>query len=146
MRHRGFTVLEAVVVLVIVAAIIGAMAPAVRTQLLRARVNRAAGIAAADLYLAQALAARQRQPIRVLFNQAAKTVTLKLTSPPDSTVQVRYYGAGSEFNVPLFTATPDTVQVLPNGMANGSVVLQLSDGRYTREIRMSRAGQIRVVR
>lgn len=129
--------------LIIVAAVVGALTPAVRTQLLRARVNRAAGIAAADLYLAQSLAARRRSPVVVVFDQAAKTVTL---AGSDTTFQVRYYGSEGEFNVPQFTASATSLQVLPNGMASASVSLTLSDGTYTREIRMSRAGQIRVVR
>ena len=131
-------------VLLIVATVLAALTPSVRRQLLHARVNRVANIIAADLYLAQSVASRQRAPVRVVFNEALKTSVIRLRN--GTVVQTRNYGSGGDFNIPVFTASPDSVEVLPGGMANGAVTLTAGDGTYTREVRMTRAGLIRVLR
>ena len=58
--HAGFTIYEAMMVLLIVGIVVGALTPSVRRQLTRARINRAANVMAADLMLAQSIAGRQR--------------------------------------------------------------------------------------
>ncbi len=130
-------------VLVIVATILGSLTPAVRRQLTHARVNRAAAVAAADLYLAQALAGRQHTPVRVVFNVTAKTAQIRLTG--GSVIHTRDYSTSGDFKLASFTASPESVQVLPNGMINGSLTLTVGDGEYSRQVRMTRAGQIRIV-
>jgi len=131
-------------VLLIVVVIVAWLTPAVSRQLTHSRINRAASVCAADFYMAQSLAARNRQPVRVVFDSTAKTATLKL--PNDSTLLVRYYGSQGEFKLPSFSASPGVVQVLPNGMANTTITVNLTDGTFLRQVRMSQAGQIRVLR
>lgn len=131
-------------VLVIVLTVLGSLAPTVRRQLVHARINRAAGVVAADFYLAQSLAAKARAPVKVVFDATARTAFIQLRN--DSVLQRRYYGTESEFKLSSFSASPTQVQVLPNGMTNGTVTVTLTDGEYTRQVRMSRAGQIRVLR
>lgn len=143
-RIPGFTTIEAVMVLLIVVVVLAVLTPAVVRQLMHSRVNRAASVCAADFYLAQSLAARNRLPVRVIFDVASKTASLRL--PNDSLLLVRYYGTLGEFKLPSLGASPTTVQVLPNGMTNGTITVTLSDGVYTRSVRMSRAGQIRILR
>ena len=136
--------MEAVVVLLVVLVIVATLTPAVARQVAHSRINRAASICAADFYMAQALAARNRQPVRVVFDSSAKTASLKL--PNDSLLLVRPYGTQSEFKLPSFSASPGVVQVLPSGMTNGTITVTLSDGSFKRQVRMSQAGQIRILR
>lgn len=131
-------------VLVIVLTVLGSLAPVARRQINHARINRASGVVAADFYLAQSLAAKARSPVKVVFDATAKTAFIQL--PNDSVLQRRYYGPESEFKLVSLSASPSQVLVLPNGMTNGSVTVTLTDGEYTRQVRMSRAGQIRVLR
>ena len=141
-RRHGFTTIEAVMVLLIVVVVVMSLMPAVATQITHSRINRAASVVAADFYSAQSLAGRNRAPVRVIFDPTAKTASLRL--PNDSLLLRRYYGSEGEFKLPSFSASPAQVQVLPSGMTNTSITVSLSDGTFTRQVRMSRAGQIRV--
>ena len=131
-------------VLIVVGVVLASLTPALSRQLTHSRINRAASVCVADFYMAQAFAARNRQPVRVVFDSTAKTATLKL--PNDSTLLVRYYGSQSAFKLPTMSASPTVVQVLPSGLANTAITVRMTDGTFLRQVRMSRAGQIRVLR
>jgi type II secretory pathway pseudopilin PulG len=142
---RGFTTIEAVMVMLIVVVVVASLTPAVARQITHSRINRAASVCAADFYMAQALAARNRQPVRVVFDSTAKTATLRL--PNDSILVVRQYGLTSTFKLPSFSASPGVVQVLPSGMANTTITVNMTDkAGFVRQVRMSQAGQIRILR
>jgi len=143
-RRAGFSIIEAVIVLLIVIVVVASLTPTMFRVLTHARINRAANAVAADLYLAQALAGRQHAPVRVVVSPSARTLTIR--SRGDSVLNRRYYGSEGEFKIQIFTATPDSVVVLPNGMANASMTVTLQDSAQTflRQVKMTLAGQIRV--
>lgn len=144
--HRlGFTLIEAVMVLLIVATVVGALTPSVVRQISHARVNRAANVVAADFYMAQSLAGRQHGPVIVTFDSTLKQTTINQPAPANTNLLTRRFGIDSEFKLTTFTASASPVQILPNGMANAAVVLTVGNGAYTRQVRMTRAGQIRVL-
>jgi len=143
--QSGFTLAEAAIVLLIVAVVVGALTPSVVHQLSHARTNRAANVVAASFFQAQSLAGRQHTPVVITFNGTSMLMTIS-QPPPTSTVLVtRRFGQDSEFHLLTFSASPTTVLVLPNGMTNGSVTVTMGDGTYTRQVRMTRAGQVRVM-
>lgn len=131
-------------VLLIVATVVGALAPSVARQLSHARVNRAANVVAADFYLAQALAGRQYAPVRMVFSPGAKTTTIE-DAATGNRLYTRDFGPESEFKLPAFSASPASVQVLPNGTTNTSVTVTVGNAAYQRQVRMTRAGQIRII-
>jgi len=144
--HRlGFTMIEAVMVLLIVATVVGALTPSVVRQISHARVNRAANVVAADFYLAQSLAGRQHAPVIVTFDSTNMLTTITQPPPASTSLVTRRFGLDSEFKLTTFTASATPVQILPNGMASAAVILTVSNGSYTRQVRMTRAGQIRVL-
>lgn len=142
--RTGFSTIEAIIVMLIVMIIVGTLTPTFQHQLMHTRISRAARAAAGDFYLAQSLAQRERQPVTVTVDPVAKTVTLKISNP-DTVLQRRRYGMEDEFKLPSFSASPTSVVVLPNGMSSTSITLSLGDGTFTRQVRMSRAGQILVL-
>ena len=145
--HRsrtGFSIIEAVMVLLVVATVVGALTPSVIRQITHARINRAANVIAADFFLAQSLAGRQHQPVNVVFSPGAKTTTIS-DAGSGTALYTRRFGPESEFKLTTFTATPASVQVLPNGMTNASVIVSIGDASYQKQIRMPRAGQIRII-
>jgi len=141
--RAGFTVIEAALVLLIIAVVVGALTPGVVRQLQHARVNRAARVMAADLFLSQSLAGRQHVPIILAIDSSARTVTLR-DARTGSTLVVRRYGPDSEFRLQTISSTPGTFQVLPTGMASSAVVVTVAAGGYTRTVRMTRGGLIRI--
>jgi type II secretory pathway pseudopilin PulG len=144
-RPAGFTIFEAVMVLFIVLTVIAALTPGVSRSIAHARVNRAANVVAAQLYLAQSMAGRQHQPVTMIVSPGAKTITIE-DAVTDSTLVVRRFGSDSEFNLLSLTASPATIYVLPTGMANASITVTVGDPSYQQQVWMSRAGQIRILR
>jgi prepilin-type N-terminal cleavage/methylation domain-containing protein len=142
---NGFTLIEAMIVLVIVATVIGALTPSVMQQIAHARANRAANVAAAILLEAQTLAGRGRTPVVVSFDQTAKTIRIALPAPASTVLSTRRFGLDSEFKLTVFTATQASITVRPNGTANTSVTITLGGGGLTRQVRMTIAGQVRML-
>ena len=100
--QTGLTIIEAVIILVIIAMVVGALTPGVVRQLQHARVNRAARVVAADLFLSQSLAGRQHVPITVVIDATMLTATLR-HSRTDSVLVVRRFGADSDFGLQTLT-------------------------------------------
>ncbi len=140
----GFTLFEAVMVLVIVATVVGALTPSVMRQLSRARVNRAATIVAAEFLQAQTLAGRQRKPIVVSFDVVNRIIFVT-DAATTSNISLRRLGADSEFRLTSLTATYGNVFIMPNGMANNAVTVTVEAAGYTRQVRLTRAGQVRIL-
>jgi len=145
-RNRfGFTLIEAVMVLLIVATVVGALTPSVVRQISHARVNRAANVVAADFYMAQSLAGRQHGPVVITFDSTAKVTTITQPAPSYTNLLTRQFGISSEFKLTAFAASSSPVLIQPNGMASTAVVITVGNGAFTRQVRMTRAGQIRVL-
>lgn len=133
-------------VLVLVLVVVGSMLPSVQRVMRHSRVNRAASVASADFYLAQSLAARAREPIKIEVDPAAMTVELRLYST-DSLIQTRRYGSGGDFILDALSASPASVLVLPSGMTSATITLSIgASATFQRQVKMSRAGQIRIIR
>ena len=143
--QSGFTMIEAAIVILIMIAVLGVLTPSVVRQIDHARTNRAATVVAASFFQAQSLAGRQHMPVVVTFDAVNKTMIISQPPPSSTTLSTRRFGLDSEFKLTTFSASPGSVQVLPNGMANGSVTVTVANGAYTRQVRMTRAGQVRVL-
>ena len=142
--HSGFTLYEAMMVLLIVGIVVGALTPSVRRQLTRGRINRAANVMAADLMLAQSIAGRQRIPVRVTYDLTNTLVTVVDSRAAATNYLTRRLGMDSDFKLTTLTASPTSVLVMPNGTASTGLTITVSDGSFQRQIRMTRAGMIRV--
>jgi Tfp pilus assembly protein FimT len=141
----GFTIFEAMMVLLIVLTVVAALTPGVTRTLTHARVNRAANVVAAQFYMAQSMAGRQHRPVTMLVSPGAKTITI--SDAVTSTVLItRQFGSTSEFNLLALSAVPATVYLLPTGMASASVIVTVGDASYQQQVRMTKAGQIRILR
>ena len=134
-------------VLLVVATILAALTPGVIRTMAHARVNRAANVVAAQFYVAQSLAGRQRKPVKLTVSPGAKTITIRDAGSAATRLAIRYFGSDSDFKLPSLTATPDTVVTIrPNGMANNRIVVNVGDASYKQQVRMTLAGQVRICR
>jgi type II secretory pathway pseudopilin PulG len=133
-------------VLLIVATVIGALMPGAVRTISHARINRAVNVVASQFYVAQSMAGRQRRPVTLTVDSTLKTITIADAVSPFTTLTVRRFGSSSEFRIKRFWASRASVYLLPNGMANAETTVSLSDGTYTKQVYVSRAGQIRILR
>lgn len=100
---------------------------------------------ATDLRYAQMLAVRQRKPIAVLAFSSVKGYLIR---ERDAAVvyRERFLGPESEFDLDSFTSSPTSVELFPNGVATTTTTYTLGLLGYQRQVRLTRAGQVRVVR
>jgi Tfp pilus assembly protein FimT len=145
-RAAGFTIFEAVLVIVIVFVIVATLIPKVGQTLGHARVNRSANVVAADFFLAQSLAARQRAPVIVTIDPSALTLTISQAPPSSTVLRVHAFDLSSDFKLPALTASPAAVQVMPNGTTSASMVVTVGSPDYYHQVRITQAGQVRIIR
>ncbi|HTX65266.1 MAG TPA: hypothetical protein VMD31_05820 [Opitutaceae bacterium] len=145
----GFTIFEALLVILIVFVMVASLIPKVGQTLGHARVNRAAYVVAADLLLAQSLAARQRSPVELAIVNASVDSMLALTitdAASGKVLRTDYFDkANSDFNLGALSASPASVAVMPNGTASASMVVTVGATDYNHQVRITLAGQVRII-
>lgn len=122
------------------------MLPRTSVIISHSRVNRAANVVAGEFLLAQSLAGRQRAPVLVTVDAAALTLTIKEAAPPHTVLRTDYFDLSSSYKLTGFSASPATVQVLPNGMASASMVVTVGGSDYYHQVTMTMAGQVRITK
>ncbi len=133
--------LVVIAILGIMAAIVGpAMSRIVRHQ----RANRAATVIAADLQNAFAVAARQREPVRIQADAVSRSYQF-LDRKSGAVLRVRtFYGDTSEYRLTTLVFNPATLDVFPSGISSAPLTVTLANGDYGKTISASTAGFIRV--
>lgn len=142
----GFSMVE----LIAVVAIIGVMAlvagPAMSKVVRHNRVNRATSIITSDLQNAFAVAARQREPVRIQGDAASRSYQF-VDRKTSAVLRIRtFYGATSEYGLDTLKFNPATLDVFPNGVSSAPLTVYLSNGDYSKQISVSTAGFVRVAR
>jgi Tfp pilus assembly protein FimT len=107
------------------------------------RVNRAAQVVVQDLQNGFAMAGRQRAPVRITFTPSTKNYVF--TDRASGTqLQQRDMGFGTEFQLSGLTSDVSPVDVLPNGIGSSAFTVTVTLGDYSRQVRASSAGFVRV--
>jgi prepilin-type N-terminal cleavage/methylation domain-containing protein len=140
--HRGYTVIELLLVMVIISVIAGITYVRMRPSLERARVRGAASVLAGDLQYAQVMAARLRTPMVISMNTVA--LTYQVADRAGTVYRARDLSTASEYAMNELQATPATFEVFPNAVAAQSATYTVGANGYRRRVTFSRAGQIRV--
>ncbi|HEX9579539.1 MAG TPA: GspH/FimT family protein [Gemmatimonadales bacterium] len=145
MTRRGYTIIELLIVIVIFGVLLGVAYNRLGPALEHARVGRAATVLATDLQYAQMLAVRQRGPVALIVNESLKGYIIR---ERDTALvhRQRLLGDGSEYLLDEFTASAPFVELFPNGVASATTTFTLGLAGFQRQVRVTRAGQVRVIR
>jgi Tfp pilus assembly protein FimT len=143
--RRGFTTIELIIIVTIIGILAGIAGPAMSRIVRHSRTNRAATVIAADLQNAFAVAARQRQPVRITADAASKSYQFT-DRATGKVLRIRsFYGDTSEYRLSKLQFNPTQLDVFPSGVSSAPVTIDLANGDYARKITASTAGFIRVV-
>ena len=143
-RH-GFSMMEMLVVIVILGVLSAMVGPAMSRVVRHNRVNRSATLIAADLQNAFAVAARQREPVRIQADANTRSYVF-VDRKTGAILRIRtFYGDTSEYRLTRLTFTPSTIDVFPSGVSSAALVVDLANGDYTRQVTASTAGFIRML-
>ena len=137
--------MEMLVVIVILGVLSAMVGPAMSRIVRHNRVNRSATLIAADLQNAFAVAARQREPVRIQADANTRSYQF-VDRRTGAVLRIRtFYGDTSEYRLTSLTFTPSTIDVFPSGVSSAALVVDLANGDYTRQVTASTAGFIRML-
>lgn len=141
--HKAMTLIEMMIVMVIMGTMLAMAVRPTGRIMVENRVQRAANLVASDLELAFALAARQRQPVRLTIDGARMEYLVSDRATGD-VYQRRILGNGSEYELTSLSGTAASVDIFPGGLAASPLTITIGLSGYSRRIMMTRAGQVRV--
>ena len=141
---RGMTMVEVFVVLVILSILMLATIPRIGQAFRSSRVDRAAGLIALTLERSFTLASRQRRPVTVSCDCVNQAIEIRDSS--GTLYQRRAFGADTEYQIDSLSLSEASVTVRPTGVADLPLTVTIAAGASNRQITMSSAGLVRVVR
>ncbi len=141
----GFSLMELVVAASLVTALLAITLVKSTTMVSKSKVQRAAQKLQTDVQQAFALAGRNRKPVVLRWNTT--DLELQITDRAQTTVY-RRSGLGAKAGLNLtaadVTVYPSPLTVFPNGLAADTLYIRLSKNGYTKILRVSRAGTVRL--
>jgi prepilin-type N-terminal cleavage/methylation domain-containing protein len=142
---RGMTMVEIFVVMVVMGILVLASVPRIGQAFRSSRVDRAAGLVALTLERSFTLASRQRRPVTVSCDCVNQAIEIRDLAT-DVLYQRRAFGPDTEYQVDSLSLSEASVTVWPTGVANLPLTVTIAAGAANRQITMSSAGLVRVVR
>ena len=141
--RRGFTLVEILIVLVVLAIMLAAGAPAVARKISNSRVQNSARVVAGDIEEAFSLASRQRRPVRIAVETDSMRVRI-IDRATGTVIRTRRLGADQDLKVETIAATAASVDIFPSGVASGPITITLTTQGYSQRVTMTRVGRVRV--
>jgi type II secretion system protein H len=143
MGRRGYSLVELVVAVAIMAIMAAVAIVKVSKNLPHQRVDFAASVLATDLQYAQQLAVKQRKPVIVIVDSAAKSYSIK-DRATNTVYRLTKMGSTTDFRLDQLTQTA-TLVIFPTGAAAGATTtFTVGYKGYSRTAYMTSAGMIRV--
>lgn len=141
--RRGFTLPEAMIVVVVLGVMFSITLPRFNETTRQRRVISAVTALNADIPIAFSLAARQRKPVTLTYDAATGEVRVN-DRATDTLYLRRALRSTSEYMLDSVTMTPSSVQIFPNGVASAPFTMRLFNGRFVRQLAVGRTGHTRV--
>jgi prepilin-type N-terminal cleavage/methylation domain-containing protein len=141
----GFSIIELIAVVSILGIMAAIALPAISRIIRHNRVNRAATVIASDLQNAFAVAARQREPVRIQADPVSRSYQF-VDRKTGAVLRIRsFYGDTSEYRFSTLNFHPTaTLDVFPNGISSSPDTIDLANGDYSKRITVSTAGFVRI--
>ena len=141
--RRGVTLVESIIVISVFGTMLSIGLPRVNEGIRQRRVIAATNALNAQMQSAFSLAARQRKPVTLFYDDASGEVRVK--NRADTTVYTRIALKNtSEYMLESVTMTPSTIQVFPTGVSSSAFTIRLANGNFARTISVGRTGLSRV--
>ena len=144
--RRGFTMLEMLLVVLIIA-ILASIGLSNFTRLVdQARIDRAATTLSYDLQMAFALVGRNRKPVRITWDST--NVRFNITDRSDTLFRTRPMGPTSEFKLRQgdFSVSKPVIEIYPPGLSNFPLTINIVNRSQKRTLLMSRGGLVQVLK
>ena len=141
----GYTLIEMVLVMVIAGLLMAVGIVRLAPALEHGNVRAAANVVAGDLQYAQILAVRYRKPISVVVASSTKQYLIRDRDDATNVYRTRLLGPDTDFGLDELTSSPTSVELFPNGIARETMVMTLGLNGFKRNVRLTRAGQIRIL-
>lgn len=147
LEEQGYSFVELMTVFSVMAILMAISVVSMAPKIQHGKVNNAANVVVGDLQYAQLLAVRQRRPMAVIVASATRQYVIRDRDNPTNVYRTRSFGNESEYSLDEMNASPSTsVEFFPNGVARETTTVTLGLDGYQRQVRLTRAGQIRIVR
>lgn len=142
----GYSFIEMLTVIVVMSILLAITVVSMAPKIKNGKVNSAANVVVGDLQYAQSLAVRHRRPMAVVVQPATRQYIIRERDDPMEVYRTRVLGQDSEFSLDSLGASPSSVEFYPNGIARATTVLTVGLDGYHRQVQLTRAGQIRIIR
>lgn len=141
--------IEMLTVFVVFGAVAMISVRAVGDTLRRDRVTKVSAIVGTDIEQAFAIAARLREPVRMVVDRTNKRFTIQDRNASPTIYKSRSFATSGEYGIDSLASNRDTVDIMPNGIATAdwrlSMVIKTTGGAlYSKSVKVSRGGLVRV--
>ena len=144
--NQGYTMAELALTLVVAGIVTATGVVTLGPAVEHAKVRSAANAVAGDLQYAQSIAVRERRPISVLVEPDSMRIVIRDRDQTSNIHRVRSLGAGTDFSLDHLSTTGPSLEMFPNGLVGSTVSITLGLRGYLRQVKVTRAGQIRIIR
>jgi prepilin-type N-terminal cleavage/methylation domain-containing protein len=147
----GYTLVELAVVVVLLGIMSLVSYVRLGPTFERGKVNGAASVLAGDLAYSQMIAAKSRKPVVVILTVATQQYIVRDRADASRVYRTRYLGSGTEYALNLMScsgcspASPPSLEVFPTGVSRATATFTLGLNGYTRQVKFTKAGQVRVI-
>ena len=142
-QRVGFTLVEMLISITVMGAVAAMGLPKVNSSIRQQRVIAASNALAGDMEAAFSLAARQRRPVRILYDSPTREIRI-IDRTALTVYSRRPLGLTSEYHLDAVSISPATVDVFPVGLASAAFTVTLTNGPFQRRVIVTRTGLTRV--
>ena len=143
--RKGYSLIEMMTVIVVLGIMLAMAILSIAPNIEHAKVRNAANVLSGDLQYAQTLAMKNGRPIAVVVQSATQQYQVRDRDSASAVYRNRSLGDGTDFSLDQFTSSPSSVEIFPNGVVRETTTFTLGLHGYTRQIKITKAGQIRRV-